>query len=246
MENKSDIIFGIRSIIEAIRSDKEIDRVLINKGHTGELFQELLAEIKASHVPFSYVPVEKLNRITRKNHQGAIAFVSPVIYHQLDTLVPSIFEKGKVPFLILLDGVTDVRNIGAIARTAECAGVDAIIIPEKGSAQINADAVKTSAGALHFLPVCRVKGLVNTIKYLKDCGIQVFAATEKASDIYYQMDYNVPMAMIMGAEDVGIDPDLLRLSDHQVKIPLIGNISSLNVSAAASILMYEVVKQRME
>lgn len=244
-QQRNDFVFGIRAVIEAIRSGKEIDKVLINKGNTGELSQELMNEVKSRRVPYSYVPVEKLNRITRKNHQGAIAFVSPVTYHQLDNLIPTLFEQGKVPFLLVLDGLTDVRNIGAIARTAECAGVHAIIIPEKGSAQINADAVKTSAGALHFIPVCRVKGMVNTIKYLKDCGIKVIAATEKANDIYFERKYTEPLALILGAEDIGVDPDLIRLSDHHVRIPITGNIESLNVSAAASVLMYEVVKQRM-
>jgi len=245
MENKTDFIFGIRSVIEAIRSGKEIDKILISKGLTGELVQEMLAGLKEANIPLQYVPIEKLNRITRKNHQGVIAFIAAVTYHQLDTLIPGLFEQGKVPFLLLLDGLTDVRNIGAIARTAECAGVDAIIIPEKGSAQINADAVKTSAGALHFIPVCRVKGMVNTIKYLKDCGLKIISATEKASDIYFHCNLKEPLALVLGAEDTGVDPDLVRLSDEHIRIPIQGHIESLNVSAAASVLIYEVVKQRM-
>jgi 23S rRNA (guanosine2251-2'-O)-methyltransferase len=244
LEQKTDLIFGIRAVIEAIRSAKEFDKILIRKGLAGELFQEMLTELKAVNIPFQYVPVEKLNRITRKNHQGVIAFISPVVYHRLDMLVPGLFEQGKIPFLLLLDGLTDVRNIGAIARTAECAGVDAIVIPEKGSAQINADAVKTSAGALHFIPVCRVKGMVNTIKYLKDCGLKIVSATEKATDIYFHCSLKEPLALVLGAEDTGVDPDLVRLSDHCIRIPVRGHIESLNVSAAASVLMYEVVKQR--
>jgi rRNA methylase, putative, group 3 len=245
LKQETDFIFGIRAIIEAIRSGKEIDKVLIRKGLSGELFQELLAEIKDSGILFSYVPAEKLDRITRKNHQGVIAFVSPVAYHSIGSIIPGLYEQGKTPFILILDCITDVRNIGAIARTAECAGVDAIIVPEKGSAQINADAVKTSAGAINYVPFCRVKSLVNTVKFLKDSGLQVFAATEKATENYFSGNFKEPLAIILGAEDVGIAPDLLRFSDYLVRIPTKGQIESLNVSAAASVLMYEVVKQRM-
>ena len=245
MKQETDFIFGIRAIIEAIRSGKEIDKVLIRKGLSGELFQELFAEIKDSGILFSYVPAEKLDRITRKNHQGVIAFVSPIAYHSIESIIPGLYEQGKTPFILILDCITDVRNIGAIARTAECAGVDAIVVPEKGSAQINADAVKTSAGAINYVPVCRVKSLVNTVKFLRDSGLQVFAATEKATQNYFSCNLKEPLAIILGAEDIGIAPDLLRFSDYLVGIPTKGQIESLNVSAAASVLMYEVVKQRM-
>ncbi len=245
-QQEADYIFGIRAIIEAIRSGKEIDKVLIRKGLTGDLSQELFTEIRNSNILYSYVPPEKLDRITRKNHQGVIAFLSPIAYHNIETIIPSLFEQGKVPFILLLDSLTDVRNIGAIARTAECAGVDAIIVPEKGSAQINADAVKTSAGALHYMPFCRVKSLINTVKYLKDCGLQIVSATEKAADNYYTSKLTEPLVVIVGAEDTGISEDLLRISDALVRIPTLGQIQSLNVSAAASVLMYEVVKQRMK
>jgi 23S rRNA (guanosine2251-2'-O)-methyltransferase len=245
LKQETDFIFGIRAVLEAIRSGKEIDKVLIRKGLSGELFQELFSEIKSYNILFSYIPDEKLNRITRKNHQGVIAFISPITYHSLENLVPSLFEQGKTPFLLMLDSLTDVRNIGAIARTAECAGVHSIIVPEKGSAQINADAVKTSAGALHYMPFCRVKSLVNTVKYLKDCGIQVISATEKANKDYFMAKLTEPLAIVLGAEDTGISPDLLRLSDSLFRIPILGQIESLNVSAAASVMMYEVVKQRM-
>ena len=245
MKQETDFIFGIRAVLEAIRSGKEIDKVLMLKGLSGELFQELFSEIKSCNILFSYIPDEKLNRITRKNHQGVIAFISPITYHSLENLIPSLFEQGKTPFLLMLDSLTDVRNIGAVARTAECAGVHAIIIPEKGFGQINADAVKTSAGALHYMPFCRVKSLVNTVKYLKDCGIQVISATEKANKDYFMAKLTEPLAIILGAEDTGISPDLLRLSDSLFRIPILGQIESLNVSAAASVMMYEVVKQRM-
>lgn len=246
MKQETDFIFGIRAIIEAIRSGKEIDKVLIRKGPTGDLFQELSAEMKESGILYTHVPAEKLDRITRKNHQGVIAFLSPIAYHNVETVIPDLFEKGRIPFLLILDGLTDVRNIGAIARTAECAGVDAIIVPEKGSAQINADAVKTSAGALHYIPFCRVKSLVNTVKFLKDSGLKVIAATEKASENYFSTSLKEPLAIILGAEDIGINPDLLRISSELIRIPVVGRIESLNVSAAASVLLYEVVKQRME
>lgn len=245
MIQNNDFIFGIRAIIEAIRSGKEIEKILIKKDLTGDLIQELHQEMRHNNIPMQYVPLEKLNRITRKNHQGVVAFVSPIAYHNIETLVPGLFEQGKIPFIVILDSLTDVRNIGAIARTAECAGVDALIVPEKGSAQLNADAVKTSAGALHYVPVCRVKSLVNTIKFLKDSGLTVICASEKAVASCFKMDYKGPVALILGAEDVGINPDLLRISHELVTIPVKGQIASLNVSAAASVLFYEVVKQRM-
>ena len=245
MNQSTDFIFGIHSIQEAIRSGKEIDRVLIKKGLAGELFQELFDDIKGSNIPFQYVPIEKLNRVTGKNHQGVVAFISPISYHNIETIIPGLFEQGKIPFVLILDSLTDVRNIGAIARTAECAGIDAIIVPEKGSAQINADALKTSAGALHHIPVCRTKNLVQTSKFLKDSGLTLVAATEKAVDLYFTNDYRPPVALIMGSEETGISTDLLRISDYLVKIPTFGKIESLNVSAAASVFIFEVVKQRI-
>ncbi|MDP4210731.1 MAG: 23S rRNA (guanosine(2251)-2'-O)-methyltransferase RlmB [Bacteroidota bacterium] len=245
MSQNNDFIFGIRAILEAIRSGKEIDKVLVRKGLSGELFQELLTEMRESKILFQQVPNEKLDRVTRKNHQGVIAFISPITYQNIEEIVPALYEKGKVPFILVLDSLTDVRNIGAIARTAECAGVDAIIVPEKGSAQINGDAIKTSAGALHYIPVCRVKSLNSTVRFLKESGIRTIAATEKASDTYFNVDMKEPLALIMGAEDTGISLELLRSADHLVRIPISGHIESLNVSAAASVLIYEAVKQRL-
>jgi len=241
---QTDFIFGIRAVEEAIHSGKEIDRVLIRKGLTGDLFMAFFSLVRENNVPFQYVPEEKLNRITRKNHQGVIAFLSSVTYDNIETIIPGLFEKGEIPLILILDGITDVRNMGAIARSAECAGVHAIVIPEKGSAQINADAMKTSAGALNYIPVCRVKSLVNIVKYIKDCGITVLAATEKANELYFNSELQKPLAILLGAEDIGIDPDLLRLSDSLVKIPMKGKVSSLNVSAAASVLLFEVLRQR--
>ena len=190
------------------------------------------------------VPIERINRITRKNHQGVLAFLSAVSYHKLECLVPQLFENGKTPFVILLDGITDVRNFGALARTCECAGVDAIVIPERNSVTVNADAIKTSAGALHYIPVCKEKNLVNAVKYLRDSGYKIFGASEKAMVNYTEADYSVPVAMVLGAEDRGISPDVLRLCDVLVSIPQMGHINSLNVSVAGAIMMYEVVRQR--
>jgi len=240
----SDIIFGIRPILEAIISGKEIEKVLIKKDLNGELFLELFKEIRNYNIPFQYVPTEKLNRITGKNHQGVIALVSSVIYYNIETILPVLYEEGQTPFILILDSITDVRNIGAIARSAECGGIHAIIIPEKGSAQLNADAIKTSAGALHHIPVCRVKNLITTAKFLKDSGLKIMAASEKASVQYFNEDYRGPVAFILGAEDTGIHPDLLPIADQLIRIPVAGKINSLNVSAAAAVIIFEAVRQR--
>jgi len=241
----AEFIYGIRTLIEAVKSGKEIDNVFVKRGSQGELFQELMQLLKQQQVPVKYVPVEKIDRMTSKNHQGVLAFLSEVVYYDVAQIVPTLYDEGKVPLLLLLDRVTDVRNFGAIARTAECAGVQAIIVPDKNSAQINADAIKTSAGALHKIPVCRTKSLINTVKFLKDSGIQIVAASEKATDFYYEIDFKVPTAIVMGAEDQGISADILRFADKMVKIPMLGSIESLNVSAATAIFIYEAVKQRI-
>ena len=206
--------------------------------------KELFDLIKGRGFFVQRVPVERLNRITRKNHQGVIAFISAVSYQRLGDIIPSLFEEGEVPFIVLLDGITDVRNFGAIARTCECTGVDAIVLPERGSVSVNADAVKTSAGALLHIPVCRERSIHSAIRYLKDSGIKVVAASEKAVTNYTRVDYTVPVAVVMGAEDIGVDADNLRLCDEMVAIPQVGNIGSLNVSVAAGVMMYEVVRQR--
>ena len=191
------------------------------------------------------VPIEKINRITRKNHQGVIAFISPVSYLRLENIVPTLYEEGKIPFIVLLDGLTDVRNFGAIARTCECAGVDAIVIPERGSVSVTPDAVKTSAGALLHLPVCRERSIPEALHYLQGCGVKIVAASEKASELYTAPDYTVPVAVVMGAEDVGLSPQTLRYCETRVALPQRGQIGSLNVSVAAGVMIYEVVRQRM-
>lgn len=244
IQEKSDMIFGVRAVIEAIEAGKDIDKILVKRDIQSDLSKELFAALKGKFIPVQRVPVEKINRITRKNHQGVVAFIAAVTYQRTEDIVPTLFEEGKTPLLVMLDGVTDVRNFGAIARTCECAGVDAVIIPAKNSASVNADAMKTSAGALHTLPVCREQSLTATIKYLKESGFKIIAATEKGDYEYTRADYTAPTCIIMGAEDTGIPYDHLSLCDEWVKIPLMGHIASLNVSVAAGILIYEAVRQR--
>ena len=240
MVDKSEMIFGVRAVIEAIQAGKEIDKILVKKDIQSDLSKELFAALKGTLIPVQRVPVERINRITRKNHQGVIAFISSVTYQKTEDLVPFLFEEGKNPLFVMLDGVTDVRNFGAIARTCECAAVDAA----KGSVTVNADAMKTSAGALHVLPVCREQNLKVTLQYLKDSGFRIVAATEKGDYDYTKADYTGPMCIIMGAEDKGVSYENLALCDEWVKIPMLGTIESLNVSVAAGILIYEAVKQR--
>lgn len=244
IQEKNEIIFGIRAVIEAIEAGKEIDKVLVKRDMSGDLSRELFAALKGYMCPVQRVPVEKLNRITRKNHQGVIAYISPIAYYRTENILPSLFEEGKSPFLILLDGLTDVRNFGAIARTCNCAGVDAIIIPQKNSVSVNADAIKTSAGALHSLPVCREANILSVLKYLKESGVRLIAATEKGDYDYDKANYKDPVCIIMGAEDTGVPYEHLALCDEWVKIPMFGSIESLNVSVAAGVLIYEAVKQR--
>ena len=241
-ENK--YIFGIRAVIEAIEAGKEIDKILVKKDLASDLADELLRVARENKVVVQKVPVEKINRVTRKNHQGVLAFLSAVTYYRLEHLVPQLYEDGRVPFMVLLDGLTDVRNFGAIARTCDCAGVDAIVIPERGSVSVGADAVKTSAGALHYLPVCREHSLVWAVKFLKDSGYKVYGASEKATKSYLAPDYTSPVAIVLGSEEKGISDEILRLCDGLVAIPEYGHINSLNVSVAAGIMVYEVVRQR--
>jgi len=242
--NKEDFVFGTRAVIEAIKNGKTIDKILIKKGLNNELFNELNDLIKEYRITVQLVPVEKINRITRKNHQGVLAFISPIEFSNIENLLPGIYEEGKTPLLLILDQITDVRNFGAIARSAECAGVQAIIIPEKGMARIGGDAIKTSAGAIHHIPICRVHNLYSTIQFLKDSGIHIVAATEKGDKLYTEAQLNVPLGIVMGSEDTGISAQLLKLADEQLKIPILGEIESLNVSVSAALMIYEAVRQR--
>lgn len=246
MEQKKDqIIFGIRALQEALDAGKEIEKVLLKSGSgSSDIFRELTSRIHAEKIPFQHVPMEKLNSITRKNHQGVIAYVSEITYADIDFILPAVFEKGEVPLILMLDQVSDVRNFGAISRTAECAGIHAIIIPFKGGARITAEAVKTSAGALHTIPVCRHPDLSQALSYLKDSGLTVFSATEKATQTIYEVDLRNPSVIIMGAEDRGVSAKLEDMVDEHVSIPLHGRIASLNVSVATGIIVYEAIRQR--
>lgn len=238
------MIFGTRAVMEAIRAHREIEKILVQSGLNNDLIKELIGEAKAHNVPFTFVPQQKLNSLSTKNHQGVICILSAVSYANLESIIDKTYQDGKEPFLLILDRVTDVRNFGAMVRTAECAGLDAIIMGDKGNAPITGDAMKTSAGALSHLPVCRVKDMKKTIQFLKENGIQVIACTEKAEKVLYEFDLNTPLALIMGSEEDGISSQLLKDADYLAKIPMFGNIESLNVSVAAGVSIYEAIRQK--
>ena len=238
------LIIGFRAINEALDADKEFDKILIQKGLKGDLFTQMRARLHGLNIPYQIVPEEKLNQLSRSNHQGIVGFTSPISFQKLEEIIQSTFESGKSPRVIYLDGVTDVRNFGAICRSAECHGFDAVIIPEKGAAQINEDAVKTSAGALFHIPVCRVSGPSAAIDILQNSGITLVGCTEKTDKYVHELKIDGPVCVIMGAEDTGISNDFIRKADHLGKIPMEGRTSSLNVSVAAGIIMYEINRQR--
>ena len=238
-------IFGLHSVIEAINSNKTIDKVFLQKGLKGELYNELESLIRNHSINVSYVPVEKLNRLTDKNHQGAVAQISPIEFYNLEDLVINVIESGKTPLFLLLDQISDVRNFGAIIRTAECTGVDGIIIQKKGAAPINGDTVKTSAGAVFKVPICKVDHIKDAMFHLQASGIKVIAATEKTEDTIYDMSFNEPCAIILGSEGKGISPSIIKLADYRAKLPMYGDIGSLNVSVACGAFLYEVVRQRI-
>lgn len=237
-------IFGIRAIIEAINSGKTIDKVFLQKGLKGELFGELDSLIRRSQINCSYVPVEKLNRLTKKNHQGAVAQISPIEFYDLENLVLNIIESGKTPLFLLLDQISDVRNFGAIIRTAECTGVNGIVIQKKGGAPVNGDTIKTSAGAVFKMPICKVDHIKDAVFFMQASGIKVIAATEKTDNTLYDISFKEPCAIIMGSEDRGINPSTLKVVDEKAKLPLLGEIESLNVSVACGAFLYEAVRQR--
>ena len=241
---QKDIIYGIHAVKEALQAGKDIDKILLRRDMTSDVARELYALVKNLNIPIQKIPIERLNKITMKNHQGVIAFISPITYQRIENIIPIIYEEGRTPFIVVLDNITDVRNFVAIARTCECAGVDAIVIPKRGGAAVNADAVKTSAGALMNIPVCREESLTETLNFLKASGIKIISATEKAEKNYTSIDYTTPVAIVMGSEDKGISPKNLKLSDEWVKIPILGTIESLNVSVATGVILYEVVKNR--
>ncbi|MBR5685820.1 MAG: 23S rRNA (guanosine(2251)-2'-O)-methyltransferase RlmB [Muribaculaceae bacterium] len=245
MIDKTQYIYGIHAVTEAIEAGKDIDKILLSKTLNNDTAQDIINRAKALRVPVQRVPVQKIDRITRRNHQGVLAMLAAVTYYHVEDLVPQLFDDGENPFFVVLDGVTDVRNFGAVARTCECAGVSAIVIPDRESVSVNADAVKTSAGALNHLPVCREHNLVAAVKMLRDSGFKIIGTSDKNSMPYTQGDYTGPVAIVLGAEDKGISPEIMKLCDTRVLIPEFGHINSLNVSVAGGIMIYEVVRQRL-
>lgn len=239
-------IFGLRPVIEAVKAGVEIDRVLVKNGLSGVLATELLHEIKINNISMQYVPVEKLDKLCSKIHQGVVALVSPIPYYDLEEIVAKSFEEAKVPLLVLLDNITDVRNFGAIARTCECAGVTAIVIPLSNSVRITEDAIKTSAGALYNIPVCRVNNIIDAMLLLKQMGIEIIAITEKSERLLYETDLHEPVALIFGSEESGISQSVIKRSDKKSKIPMFGKTQSLNVSVSVAIGVYEVIRQRFD
>lgn len=244
MESKT-IIFGIRPVMEAIDAGKQIEKIYVRRDLEGGLIGDLRGMAREFRVGLQDVPVEKLNRMTKGNHQGVVAKISPIEYRELSDVMEAVQASGETPLIVLLDSVTDVRNFGAIARSAECAGAHALVVSLKNAAPVNADAIKTSAGALNIIPVCRTGSIRNTIKYLQSLGLQAVAATEKSNTLLFEAPLAKPTVIVMGSEDTGISKEVLKLCDVQLAIPLVGKIESLNVSAAASVLLFEVVRQRL-
>lgn len=238
------LIYGIRAVMEAITAGESVNKVFIQKGLRGDLIKELEIHLRKSGISHSYVPVEKLNRLSQKNHQGVIATVAPISFHDFETLVNRVVDEKEFPLFLLLDRLSDVRNFGAIIRTAACTGVDGIVILSSGSAPVTADTVKTSAGAVFQVPIAKVGHLKDAVYYLQAMGIEVIAATEKTSQTLYDLELKKPLAIIMGAEDKGISPALLKTADHLASIPMVGEIASLNVSVACGVFLYETTRQR--
>ncbi len=244
-EDDADIIYGVRSVIEAVRAERPINKILIQRGMNKELFKELKEELANKTYNLQFVPIHKLNRMTQGNHQGVVAQVSPIRYQKIEPIITQLFEKGEVPLILILDRLTDVRNFGAIARTAECTNVHVIVIPNKDSVSVTSDAVKTSAGALNKIPVCKVDDLSSVIHYLKESGVQIVSSTEKTKNLVFNVDMTLPTAIVMGSEEDGVSTKILADTDVKAKIPMSGTIESLNVSVSAGIMLYESVRQRM-
>ena len=238
------LVYGTRAVMEAVLSGKEFERVFIQQGLNNPLLRELKGVLQDAGVHFNSVPAEKLNRMVRGNHQGVVAYLSELEYHPVDQVVSKLFQEGKTPLLLILDRITDTRNLGAIARTAECAGVHAIVVPSRGSALLNADAIKTSAGALHHLPVCREDNLKDTIAFLKESGIRVVACSEKTEKLSWSSELTGPLAIIMGSEENGVSPEYLKRCDGTLRLPMAGSVGSYNVSVATGMALYEVLRQR--
>ncbi len=244
LEYVDDFVFGMRPVIEAINANKDIERIFIQNGLKSELFRELMILLKQNNIQYQYVPIAKLNRITQKNHQGVIAYISPITYDDIEQIIPGLFENGIDPLILIMDKITDVRNFGAILRTAESSGANAVVYPSQGSAILNAGTVKSSAGAIYNIPICRSDNLKDTIDFLKNSGLKIGAATEKGAELYTNADLSGPIAIIMGSEDDGVSGEYLKRSDLKLMIPMLGKTASLNVSVAAGVLLYEIVRQR--
>jgi 23S rRNA (guanosine2251-2'-O)-methyltransferase len=244
-KERTDIIYGIHSVIEAIKADRELNKILIQKGIQKDVFNELREALTGKHFQLQFVPAQKIDSLTTGNHQGVIAFVTPIEYQSIETIVDQMLEEGKKPTVLVLDRITDVRNFGAIARTAECEGVDAILIPTKGSALVSSDAMKASAGALNRIPVCKTDDLKNSLFYLQQSGLRLVACTEKSATPLYQVNLRGSVAIIMGSEENGITQDLINMSDIKAKIPMRGEISSLNVGVATGMVLYEKLRQEL-
>ena len=240
----NDIVFGTRPVLEAINSGKTLEKLFIQKNLKKEILEKIKSKLSSKKINISYVPKEKLNRITKKNHQGIICYISPISYQPIEEIIQRVFEKGKDPFVIILDRITDTRNFGAISRVADASGVDAIIIPEKESAIITSDSIKTSAGAINYIPICKVKSLRSTANFLKESGLKLVSCTEKGDKKFYDADLTSPCCIILGSEKDGISNSLMDISDERLNIPMKGNVESLNVSSSASVILFEVVRQR--
>jgi 23S rRNA (guanosine2251-2'-O)-methyltransferase len=240
----NDIVFGTRPVLEAINSGKTLEKLFIQKNLKKEILEKIKSKLSNKKINISYVPKEKLNRITKKNHQGIICYISPISYQPIEEIIQRVFEKGKDPFVIILDRITDTRNFGAISRVADASGVDAIIIPEKESAIITSDSIKTSAGAINYIPICKVKSLRSTANFLKESGLKLVSCTEKGDKKFYDADLTSPCCIILGSEKDGISNSLMDISDERLNIPMKGNVESLNVSSSASVILFEVVRQR--
>ena len=240
----NDIVFGTRPVLEAINSGKTLEKLFIQKNLKKEILDKIKSKLSNKKINISYVPKEKLNRITKKNHQGIICYISPISYQPIEEIIQRVFEKGKDPFVIILDRITDTRNFGAISRVADASGVDAIIIPEKESAIITSDSIKTSAGAINYIPICKVKSLRSTANFLKESGLKLVSCTDKGDTKFYYADLTSPCCIILGSEKDGISNSLMDISDERLNIPMKGNVESLNVSSSASVILFEVVRQR--
>lgn len=245
MADISKYLFGVHPVVEALESDKKIEKVIFKQGVDNIQVHRIIELLKLKDIPFQFIPLEKMNYLVKANHQGVIAYISQVDYVDFETMVNESLKQKETPLFVLLDGVSDVRNFGAIARSAECAGASGLILPAKGGAAVNSDAIKTSAGALLRIPTTKVTNLRLAIYYLKQSGFKIVAANEKSETLIYNVNFKEPIAIIMGSEDKGVSEQILALSDYQVAIPMTGKIGSLNVSAAAAIVLFEAVRQKL-